>query len=100
MAAMERLLSMLENWSVMSEREITQEMAEEEVHTDFEPMIFSWRMILRDQVTIPVEQLVSFHKLMKDDTAIADSVVAAFAGGEYDPLNLFLYCYVRNRIEE
>lgn len=97
---MERLLSMLENWSVMSEREITREMAEEEVHTDFEPIILSRRIILRSQVSTPVEKLVSFHKLMKDDCAIADSVVAAFAGGECDPLNLFIYCYVRNRIEE
>ena len=98
---MENLLSTLENWSVKSESELSSELTEQEDYVGFEPIILSRRLVLRNQILAPVDRLVSFHKLIKDDCAKADSAVDAIVKGEMnDPLGLFKYCCVRSIFEE
>ena len=99
---MEEMQSTLRKWASIS----TEALGHRPEHdpqdsTDFEPLQFSQRIVLRHRGNIPTDLLIKLHNLYKDSAAGGNEFLDEILHGEFElPENVSKYSAIRAFLEE
>ena len=99
---MEEIQSRLRNWASISAQALGYEPEQDaEELTDFEPLQFNQKIVLRHHGQIPTDLLVMLHNLYKEDASGANEVLSEILHGDFElPENVSKYTAFRAFFEE